>query len=78
MAKRLKPVPRWRISLLKGTPAELLGYVFAPPRADRYRNLRGVNLSYRDLRGAALSAAAVLDAWRRCRCPVGKTPGRQR
>jgi hypothetical protein len=25
-----KPVPRWRISLLKGTPARFLGYLYAP------------------------------------------------
>ena len=29
MAKPPKPVPRWRISLLKGTPAKLLGHVYA-------------------------------------------------
>ena len=29
MPKQPKPVPRWRISLLKGTPAKFLGYIEA-------------------------------------------------
>jgi len=29
-ATKPKPVPRWRISLLKGTPARFLGYLYAP------------------------------------------------
>ena len=29
MAKKSKPFPRWRVSLVKGTPAQFLGYVYA-------------------------------------------------
>jgi hypothetical protein len=29
-ATKPKPVPRWRISLLKGAPAKFLGYIDAP------------------------------------------------
>jgi 1,2-phenylacetyl-CoA epoxidase PaaB subunit len=29
MAKKLKPLPRWRVSLIKGTPAKMLGFVHA-------------------------------------------------
>ena len=30
MAKKAKPLPRWQISLIKGTPAKMLGYIYAP------------------------------------------------
>jgi uncharacterized protein YjbI with pentapeptide repeats len=62
MARKPKPVPRWRISLLK---AKLLSYA---PRANlSYRNLRGANLreanlSYRNLRGANLREANLSGA----------------
>ena len=29
MVKKAKPVPRWRVSPIKGTPAQFLGYVDA-------------------------------------------------
>jgi hypothetical protein len=37
MAKQPKPVPRWRISLLKGTPAKFLGPHLCARREGRDR-----------------------------------------